>query len=128
MSISESDGNLRVVRVDEYYYDSGYNDYSYSSGFDFGDFAVYFVISLVAAAVAVFVVKSKYKNYGKGDEFDEDDIFLKLSAANDNVVSRNVITTKIPRNNNRSGGGFSGGGSTHTSSAGRSHGGGGRKF
>ncbi len=126
-----NDGYVYVTDFydDEYYYDSGYNDYyDYGSCFDFGDFAVYLVISLIAAAVVVFVVKSKYKNYGKGDEFDEDDITLKLSAANDNVVSRNVITTKIPKNNNRSGGGFSGGGSTHTSSSGRSHGGGGRKF
>lgn len=120
------------VFEDEYYNSDDYYYYYYSGNrdFDITDILIYIVIGLVIAAITVFAVKSRYKNYGKGDEFDEDDITLNLTGSTDNVISRNVITTKIPRNNNHGrpgGGGFSGG-SSHRSSGGRSHGGGGRSF
>lgn len=136
---SESEGEI----VEEHYYYfsegedyyGGYeNNYGYSrNSVDFADILIYVIIGLVIAAITVFAVKSRYKNYGKGDEFDEDDITLNLTGSNDSIISRNVTTTRIPRNNNNhggrpGGGGFSGGGSTHRSSAGRSHGGGGRSF
>lgn len=125
----------------EYYvYDDGYyggevnypNTVTRSSGISIGNVAVCIVIAFVIAAISVFAVKSKYKNTGKGDEFDADDVILNLTGSNDTVISRNVVTTRVPRNNNhnRTGGrgGFSGGGSSHRSSGGFSHGGGSRKF
>lgn len=123
---------------DNYYYDYDYgydSDYdyipSYSSGnsFEITHILFYIVIALVIAAVAVFAVKSRYKNMGKGDEFDADDVLLNLTGSTDNIVSRNVVTTRIPRNNNhhRPGGGM-GGGMSHRSGGGIRHGGGGRKF
>lgn len=125
---------------DDYYiFDDGYygeevcysDTVTHSSGINIGNIAACIVIAIVIAAVSVFAVKSKYKNTGKGDEFDADDIILNLTASNDTVISRNVITTRVPRNNNnhhnRHGGGFSGGAS-HRSSGGFSHGGGSRKF
>lgn len=133
---SENEGEI----IEEHYYyfpennfdDYYYSDYDYGkNSFDFSDIIVYIVIGLVIAAITVFVVKSKYKNYGKGDEFDEDDMTLNLTGSTDNVISRNVVTTKIPRNNNHGrpgGGGHHGGSSVHRSSGGRSHGGGGRSF
>ena len=119
----------------EWIYAGEYDDY-YSSGsqdgFDFGNILIYIVIALVIAAVSVFAVKSSYKNIGKGDEFNADDITLDLSHSTDNIISRNVVTTRVPRNNNnRPGGrsgGFGGGSSVHRSSGGVRHGGGGRKF
>lgn len=118
-------------------YDTYYeNDFYYpdtsnhSSGISFGNVATCIVIALVIAAITVLVIKSQYKNTGKGDEFDSDDVILNLTGSNDTVISRNVITTKIPKNNNnhhhRPGGG--GGGVSHRSSGGFSHGGGSRKF
>lgn len=121
----------------DYYIDDNYNsgiitDSKHSSGLDLGNISVCIIISLVIAAVSVLAVKSSYKNTGKGDEFDADDLILNLTASNDNVISRNVITTRVPKNNNhnRSGGksGYSGGGVSHRSSGGFSHGGGSRKF
>lgn len=119
---------------DDYNYDYDY-DYSasYDSSFSFTDVLIYIVIGLAVGAVTVFVVKSRYKNQGKGDEFDSDDVVLNITASNDTVISKNVITTRIPKNNNvhrgGSGGGFSGGGSSvHRSGGGRPHGGGGRRF
>lgn len=111
--------------VDEYYYDS----YETPDTFTAKDFLVYVLVGLAAGGIAVFVVMNSYKNQGKGDEFGSSDIQLSLTASNDTIISRNVITTKIPRNNNnhRGSGGISGGG-VHRSSAGRTHGGGGRKF
>lgn len=132
--------------IDSGYYEDYYNnDYEYyneeiyynnavtnSSRINFGNIASCFVIALIIAAVSVFIVKSKYKNMGKGDEFDADDVILNLTGSNDTVISRNVVTTRVPRNNNhnRSGsrGGSSGGGRSHRSSGGFSHGGGSRKF
>lgn len=107
---------------DEYYY-------SDSSGFEVSHIFIYIVIGLVAGMITVFAVKSSYKNVGKGDEFNADDISLDLTASNDNIISRNVITTKIPKNNNnhRPGGG-GGGVSVHRSSGGVRHSGAGRKF
>lgn len=130
------------------YYDDGYNnDYplydndfydeeiiysdsaTHSSGIDFGNVLTCVVIALVIAAISVFAVKSQYKNTGKGDEFDSDDVILKLTGSNDTVISRNVITTKIPKNNNNHHHHSSGGGGvSHRSSGGFSHGGGSRKF
>lgn len=122
---------------DSDYYDSYYHDdyYDYgssyrSSSFNITDVLIYIVIGLVIAAIVVFAVKSRYKNMGKGDEFDADDVILNLTASNDNIVSRNVVTTRIPRNNNHHhhGGSRGGGSSVHRSGGGRSHGGGGRRF
>lgn len=114
---------------DEYYYSGSVN---HSSDLDIGNVAVCIVIALAVAAVSVIAVKSRYKNMGKGDEFDADDVVLNLTGSNDTVISRNVITTRVPKNNNHNrpggGGGFSGGGVSHRSSGGFSHGGGSRKF
>ena len=116
---------------EEYYY----GDYDYSdneNGFSISHFLFYIIISLVIGGITVFAVKSSYKNIGKGDEFNADDISLELTASNDNVISKNVITTKIPRNNNnnnhRTGGGGSRSVSVHRSSGGVRHSGAGRKF
>ncbi len=124
--------------VDEYYgdypiYYGGYNnDYYYdnsSDSIDLSNIFICIVIALIIGVVSVFIVKSSYKNMGKGDEFDADDLILKLTGSNDTVISRNVITTRIPRNNNHNRpGGSSGGGVSHRSSGGFSHGGGSRKF
>ncbi len=133
---------------DEYYYDDeyeyGYNgeyydnyeyDYNYrspvhsSNGIDFGHIIFYIIASLGFAFVSVLIVKSRYKNTGKGDEFDADDVVLNLTGSNDNVISRNVVTTRIPKNNNHHRpGGMGGGSSVHRSGGGVRHGGGGRKF
>ena len=117
----------------DYNYNSDVGNVGSSSGFKFTDALICIAIGLIIAAIVVFIVMSRYKNMGKGDEFDEDDMTLSLTGSSDNIVSRNVITTRIPKNNNRGGraggGGFSGGGSSvHRSGGGRSHGGGGRKF
>ncbi len=116
------------------YYDDG-SDYvsadSFSSdiiGIDFSNLMTYLVIGIVIGLITVFVVKSKYKNTGKGDEFDANDIHLDLTASNDTVISKNVITTKIPRNNNNNRPGGSGGVSVHRSSGGVSHRSASRKF
>lgn len=116
---------------EEYYY----VDYDYSdneNGFSISHFFIYIVIGLAIGGITVFAVKSSYKNIGKGDEFNADDISLELTASNDNVISKNVITTKIPRNNNnnnhRTGGGGSRSVSVHRSSGGVRHSGAGRKF
>lgn len=128
---SEIDDNGYYSEDISYFYEEDFFDEdnfaSQSSHIDFGDFIICFVISLLIAAICVFCVKSNYKNIGKGDEFDSDDLVLRLTGSNDTVISRNVITTKIPRNNNnnhRPGGG----GVSHRSSGGFSHGGGSRKF
>lgn len=119
----------------EWIYAGEYDDYNSSGsqgGFDFGNFLIYLIIALVIAAVSVFAVKSQYKNIGKGDEFNADDIMLDLTHSTDNIISRNVVTTRVPRNNNnRPGGrigGIGGGSSVHRSGGGIRHGGGGRKF
>ncbi|MBR3819272.1 MAG: TPM domain-containing protein [Clostridia bacterium] len=115
---------------EEYYY----NDYTDAKNdFSLLHILIYIVVGLVAGGITVFAVKSSYKNIGKGDEFNADDISLELTASNDNVISKNVITTKIPKNNNnnhhRHGGGGGGGRvSVHLSSGGVRHSGAGRKF
>lgn len=113
---------------EDYYINEDYHS-SGSSGFEISHIFIYIIIGLVAGAITVLVIKNSYKNTGKGDEFDANDISLELTASNDNVISKNVITTKIPRNNNnhRPGGG-SGGVSVHRSSGGIRHSGAGRKF
>ena len=128
-----------------YYVDDYYGDYPISNdgyysdnyyqpsddSFSFSNMLICIVISIVIAAISVLAVKSRYKNMGKGDEFDADDVILELTGSNDTVISRNVITTRVPKNNNhnRPGGGSSGGGGiSHRSSGGFSHGGGSRKF
>lgn len=131
------DGEWYEVTPDgEWVYAGEYDDYSSSGSqdsFNFGNVLIYIVIGLVIAAVTVFAVKSSYKNIGKGDEFNADDIVLDLSHSTDNIISRNVVTTRVPRNNNHNrpggrSGGFGGGSSVHRSSGGVRHGGGGRKF
>lgn len=116
----------------DYYYDDygSYNSYHSSSSISVTDILMYIVIGLVIGAISVFVVKSKYKNQGKGDEFDTDDVTLNLTGSTDNVISRNVVTTRIPRNNNhgRPGGHGGGGVSVHRSSGGRVHRSSGRRF
>lgn len=108
---------------DDYYYEGS------SDSFDFSNVFTCIVIAAVIGAITVFAVKSSYKNMGKGDEFDADDLTLNLTGSNDTVISRNVITTRVPRNNNHNRpGGSSGGGVSHRSSGGFSHGGGSRKF
>ncbi len=111
---------------DNYYYDS-YNPQSKT--FKISHVFIYMVIGLAIGGITVMSVKNNYKNTGKGDEFNADDISLELTGSNDNVISKNVITTKIPRNNNhnRHGGGR-GGTSVHRSSGGVRHSGAGRKF
>lgn len=129
---------------DGYYDDGYYGDYEYDYGYEYDvysdyqsddsvnitDILMYIAVGLGIGGISVFAVKSRYKNFGKGDEFDTDDVFLNLTGSNDTVISRNVITTKIPKNNNNhhrtGGGGFSGG--ARPSGGGRSHGGGGRGF
>lgn len=116
----------------DYNYDNDY-DYEYESGknpsVSVTDILVYIVLGLAAGAISVFVVKSRYKNQGKGDEFDTDDVILNLTGSKDTVISRNVVTTKIPKNNNNGRHGGSGGGvSVHHSSGGRVHRSSGRKF
>lgn len=123
---------------DEYYgdyplYAGGYYDDNYyqssDDSFSFSNLLICIVISVVIAAISVFAVKSGYKNMGKGDEFDADDVVLELTGSNDTVISRNVITTRVPKNNSHNRpGGSSGGGVSHRSSGGFSHGGGSRKF
>lgn len=127
----------------DYYDDEYYGDYPISDGGYYGDnyyqpsddsfsisnMLICIVISVVIAAISVFAVKSGYKNMGKGDEFDADDVNLELTGSNDTVVSRNVITTRVPKNNNHNRpGGLSGGSVSHHSSGGFNHGGGSRKF
>ncbi|MBR4858022.1 MAG: TPM domain-containing protein [Clostridia bacterium] len=110
------------------WYNEGNTDFDVQRSVSITDILIYIIVGLGAGGISVFAVKNRYKNFGKGDEFDTDDVFLNLTGSNDTVISRNVITTKIPRNNNhhRSGGGFSGG--ARPSGGGRSHGGGGRGF
>jgi hypothetical protein len=107
-------------------YDYGSSDYD---TFNFTDVLIYIAIGLAVGGIAVYVVKSRYKNQGKGDEFDSDDVVLNITASNDTIISKNVITTRIPKNNNNHHSGSRGGGSSvHRSGGGRPHGGGGRKF
>lgn len=134
-----SDSDDEVIEEHYYYFpddafeDEYYNEenvsYDVQRSFDIEDLLIYIAVGLGIGGIAVFAVKSRYKNFGKGDEFDTDDVFLNLTGSNDTVISRNVVTTRIPRNNNhhRPGGGSSGGGMRH-SGGGRSHGGGGRGF
>ena len=75
----------------------------------------------------ISIKEVKYKNFGKGDEFDTDDVLLDLTGSDDTVISRNVITTKIQKNNNHHRGGGAGG-SVSSGGGARSHGGGGRSF
>lgn len=135
-----NDGNYEggYYYDDDYYYDDynyndygSYNNYHGSLSISFIDILIYILIGLAVGALSVFAVKSKYKNQGKGDEFDTDDLILYLTGSNDTVISRNVVTAKIPKNNNhgRPGGSHGGGGaSVHHSSGGRTHRSSGRKF
>ncbi len=111
---------------DDYYYS---DDVNINNGIEISHIFTYILIGLVAAGITVITIKNNYKNTGIGDEYNADDIFLEVTASNDNIISRNVITTKIPRNNNnhRSGGG-GGRTSVHRSSGGVRHSGAGRKF
>ena len=125
---------------DDYYVDDYYGDYPIDDEYYYENIIqsenssvlsnvfVCIVISLVIGAVSVLFVKNSYKNMGKGDEFDADDLILTLTDSDDTVISRNVITTRVPKNNNHNRSGGSGGGSSHHSSGGFSHGGGSRKF
>ena len=124
-----------LVPSDEIYYEDHYYDNNNivyeDDGFDISHIFIYIVIGLAVGGISVFGVYSSYKNTGKGDEYDAADVILELTASNDNIISRNVITTKIPRNNNnhRPGGRGGGGGvSVHRSSGGVRHSGAGRKF
>lgn len=111
-----------------YLYEDGYYEPYEPKTFDVSHVLIYIVIGLVAGAITVLVIKNSYKNTGKGDEFNAQDISLELTASNDNIISRNVITTKIPRNNNNHRPGGGGGASVHRSSGGVRHSGAGRKF
>lgn len=125
------DGYVDNYYDNDYYYDEYETDNRYyeRASVSAVDIIVYIVIGLVVAAITVFVVKSKYKNQGKGDEFDADDMLLNLTGSNDTVISRNVVTTRIPRNSNHGRPGGSGGGaSVHRSSGGRVHRSSGRRF
>ncbi len=130
-------------KSDDYYVDDFYGDYPINNGiyddeyyyqnsedsFDLSNVLVCIVIAVIIGVITVFAVKNSYKNMGKGDEFDADDLILNLTGSNDTVISRNVITTKVPRNNNHNRhGGSSGGSISHRSSGGFNHGGGSRKF
>ncbi len=113
------------------YHEDEYGDFyePAQKTFSFSHVFIYVIIGLAIGGITVFCVKNSYKNTGKGDEFNANDITLELTASNDNIISKNVITTKIPRNNNhhRPGGG-GGGVSVHRSSGGVRHSGAGRKF
>ncbi len=114
---------------EEIYYDEYYDGSSVKNKFEISHVFIYIVVGLVAGAITVFIIYSQYKNTGKGDEFNAEDISLELTASNDNIISKNVITTKIPKNNNhRSDRGGGGGVSVHRSSGGVRHSGAGRKF
>lgn len=134
-SHNNSDGYYGDYYVDDYYGDyeinyGGYNDDYYqdsSDSFDLSNVFTCIIIAAVIGVVSVFVVRNSYKNMGKGDEFAADDLILNLTSLNDTVISKNVITTRVPRNNNHHRPGGSSGG-THRSSGGFSHGGGSRKF
>ncbi len=137
--IVSDDGEWIPVEDDNNINDYYYDDYEYTvttkKSFSLSDALIYIIVGLAAGGIAVFFVKNRYKNLGKGDEFNSDDVVLNVTASNDTIISRNVVTTRIPRNNNNHhggsrGGGFSGGGgsSVHRSGGGRSHGGGGRGF
>lgn len=130
----ENDGTEQIFFPDEYpendyeYY-TPHADYDGGASLDLTDTLIYIAVGLGSGLIAVFAVKSRYKNFGKGEEFDEDDMTLKLTGSTDTVISRNIVTTRIPRNNSH--GGKTGGSShttVHRSSSGRSHGGGGRRF
>lgn len=126
-SDNQIDHNDDFYGYDEYNPD--YDNYDGGKSFDLSDILIYIAVGLASGLIAVFAVKSRYKNFGKGEEFDEDDMSLKLTGSTDTVISRNVVTTRIPKNNNH--GGKTGGSShttVHRSSSGRSHGGGGRRF
>lgn len=133
----DENGEWFPVENSEDYYYNGFendNDSDEYNSFDLSDVFIYIVIGLAVGGISVLAVKSRYKNQGKGDEFDSDDVVLNITASNDTVISKNVITTRIPKNNNKHhggprGGGFSSGGSSvHRSGGGRPHGGGGRRF
>lgn len=124
-------GNEGEAVEEHYIYfpeDAFENEYDYNVQRSVGitDILIYVLVGLGIGGISVLVVKSRYKNFGKGDEFDTDDVLLNLTGTNDTVISRNVITTKIPKNNNHHRGGGTGG--IRTSGGGRSHGGGGRSF
>ena len=113
----------------DYYYDYSDDYHSSPDSVDFSDILIYIIVGIGIGGITVFAVKSRYKNFGKGDEFDTDDVFLNLTGSNDTVISRNVVTTRIPKNNNNHrSGGASGRGMHHSGGGGRSHGGGGRGF
>lgn len=114
---------------DNYYYSDDVYYEPQPKSFKISHVFIYIIIGLAVGGITVMVVKSNYKNTGKGDEFNADDISLELTASNDNVISKNVITTKIPRNNNHNRPGGGGGrASVHRSSGGVRHSGAGRKF
>ena len=102
------------------------HDYDVQRSVGITDVLIYIIVGIGIGGISVLIVKSRYKNFGKGDEFDTDDVLLNLTGTNDTVISRNVVTTRIPRNNNHHRGGASGG--VRPSGGGRSHGGGGRSF
>ncbi len=117
-------GDSYIVDYEQYDYENGA-----SGTVDAGDILIYIIVGLGIGGISVFTVKNRYKNFGKGDEFSSDNVILDLTGSNDTVISRNVVTTKVPRNNNHHhNGGSSGGRSHHSSGGGRSHGGGGRSF
>ena len=120
-----SDNNYVDYYEYEYEYDNGYSSNPESAA---KNFLIYLLIGLAVGGISAFAVKNSYKNFGKGDEFGSNDLILNLTASNDTIISRNVITTKIPKNNNNHHRGGGSGGGVHHSSAGRVHGGGGRKF
>ncbi len=101
-------------------------DYEVQRTVGITDVLICIIVGLGIGGISVLVVKSRYKNFGKGDEFDTDDVLLNLTGTNDTVISRNVVTTKIPKNNNHHRSGGTGG--ARPSGGVRSHGGGGRSF
>lgn len=117
-----------IFEEDYVYFPEDTYDYEYETdnSADISDILIYIIVGIGIGGISVLVVKSRYKNFGKGDEFDTDDVFLELTGSDDTVISRNVITTKIPRNNNHHRGGA--GGSRPSGGGARSHGGGGRSF
>lgn len=108
---------------DAFEYEYGYED---QRSVGITDVLIYIIVGLGIGGISVLVVKSRYKNFGKGDEFDTDDVMLNLTGTNDTVISRNVVTTRIPKNNNHHHRGGTGG--ARPSGGSRSHGGGGRSF
>lgn len=83
------------------------------------------LVGFIAAVIAFFVVRSRYKRHGKTPASVYIDQSSEFTEKNDIFIREYTTKTKIETNNSSGGGG---GGGSHTSSGGGSHGGGGSSF